>query len=63
MNGQTAKILRQLVAEENPAILLALMNAYGEKTKEMDDVQIYRAAKKLYKRGYLSTILKKLEQN
>lgn len=63
MNGRAAKQLRVLVAEENPAILLAIRTFYGEKTENMNDIQLYRAAKKLYSNGSLGRFFLKKEQN
>jgi len=53
MNQRKAKQIRKLLSKSNPELLLALNKVYGEKTKEMEYHQVYRAAKTLYKKGYL----------
>jgi len=49
MNGRTAKKLRKKL--KSGEILLALVKEYGDKTKEMNERQVYQKAKKLYKQG------------
>jgi hypothetical protein len=49
MNAKTAKLARRVSEKRNPFILLKLIQIYGEKTKEMNPRQVYRAIKKLIK--------------
>ena len=62
MNGRVSKVLRKLVVNENPAILVAVRDYCGEKTENMDDLQIYRTVKKLYKNGFLRKYFQSKEQ-
>ena len=51
MNSSRLKWIRELVTDEDPSLLLSVRQYYGEKTKEMDDVMIYKAAKKLWRKN------------
>ena len=51
MNSARAKWIRELVTDEDPSLLLSVRQYFGEKTKEMDDVAIYKAAKKLWEKN------------
>lgn len=53
MNGRTAKKLRKLLVKPDARLLLMIHNEFGEKTKNMDNSQVYKAVKKLYKRGLI----------
>jgi hypothetical protein len=49
MNGKQAKAVRKLIDQENPFILLKLIQVYGEITKSMTKRQVYQHAKRLVK--------------
>jgi len=49
MNGRAAKKLRKKL--KSGVVLLAVIKEYGDKTKEMNERQLYQKAKKLYKQG------------
>ena len=53
MRGKTAKKLRQLLVKPDAKLLMLIHNEFGEKTKNMDHRQVYKAVKKLYKRGLI----------
>jgi len=56
MNQRRSRWLRKLVQTQNPVLLTIIRNKYGERTKEMGSVQIYRAAKKLWNRGFMKEV-------
>lgn len=56
MNGKRSKWLRKMTTSFNPVLLTLIRNKYGEKTKEMDQNQLYKTAKKLWKSGELKEI-------
>ena len=47
MRGKKVKELRKLLRNENS--LIALRNILGEKTKEMNQMQLYQNFKRVYK--------------
>jgi len=49
MRGKQAKAARKLLDEENPFLLLKLIQVYGEATKNMTKRQVYQNVKKLIK--------------
>lgn len=49
MNGKTVKRLRKKLKSEE--VLLLLVKEYGDKTKNMNERQVYQKVKKLYKQG------------
>lgn len=49
MNGRMAKKIRKNYMKGD--VLLAVVKECGEKTKEMNQRQLYRKVKTLYKRG------------
>lgn len=51
MRGKRAKQFRNLVAEQDQRVLFAVRNYYANLTEKMDDVGMYRAAKRLYNMG------------
>lgn len=56
MNQRRSRWLRKLVQTQNPVLLTMIRNKYGERTKDMGPVQIYRAAKKLWSRGFIKEV-------
>jgi len=48
MRKKVAKRLREKIKNQDPQLLLAIRNRYGDLTKEMGETALYRAAKKLY---------------
>jgi len=56
MNNKKAKWLRKLIEKRNPVLLLLIRNNYGESTQGMDYKNLFRAAKKLYKKGEMKKI-------
>ena len=57
MRGKKAKQLRRLLDANEPILLMAIRQHYGEKTKGMSYRETYRAAKKLYKKGELDDLI------
>ncbi len=56
MNGNKAKWIRKLVKSKNPVLFTLIRNKYGEKTATMNERNVYRAAKKLWKSGDLQEV-------
>jgi hypothetical protein len=56
MNQKKVKWLRKLVSIKNPVLLLLIRNKYGESTQGMDYGQLFKTAKKLYKKGEIQKI-------
>jgi len=48
MNNRRAKWIRNLVVDEDPSLLLTVRTYFKDKTKDMDDFRLYKAAKKLW---------------
>ena len=48
MRGKRARFLRNLVKKADANMLFSIRNYFGEFTENMNEVQIYRAAKKLW---------------
>jgi len=53
MNGKQAKKIRKLLAKPDTALLVHIHKVYGEETKNMNERQVYKAAKKMYKNGLI----------
>ncbi len=53
MNGKKAKQIRKLLAKPDTALLVLIHKVYGEETKNMNERQVYKAAKKMYKKGLI----------
>lgn len=53
MNGKRAKQLRKLLVKPDARLLVLIHNEFGEKTKDMEYRQVYKAVKILYKRGLI----------
>jgi len=53
MRGLRAKQLRKLLVKPDARLLVLIHNEFGEKTKNMEYRQVYKAIKKLYKRGLI----------
>jgi hypothetical protein len=53
MNGKKAKQIRKLLAKPDTALLVLIHKVYGEETKNMNERQVYKAAKKMYKNGLI----------
>lgn len=56
MNGKRAKWLNKLIVFRNPVLLTLIRNHYGELTAKMSPKQVYRAAKKLWKKGEIQKV-------
>ena len=54
MNGRIATKLRKLLKQPDAGLLVLVHKVYGEKTKNMDQRQLYQAVKKMYKQGLIS---------
>lgn len=50
MRNSRCKWLRNLVIDEDPSLLLTIRKYVGDKTKDMDDIKIYKVSKKLWNR-------------
>lgn len=48
MNGKRVKIIKKLVKDKFPALYFMIRNYYGDETKNMNERQIYRIAKKMW---------------
>ena len=53
MRGEVAKRIKRKIEEMDPDILLKIRNLHGEQTKNATSRNVYRLAKKYYKRGQL----------
>jgi hypothetical protein len=53
MNGKPAKKIRKLLKKPDTALLVLIHKVYGEETKNMNERQVYQAAKKMYKKGLI----------
>lgn len=53
MNGKPAKKIRRLLKKPDTALLVLIHKVYGEETKNMNERQVYKAAKKMYKDGLI----------
>ena len=56
MRGKRAKQLRELVGSQDQNIFLQVRNYYVDLTEKMDDVGVYRAAKRLYNMNKLKGV-------
>jgi len=56
MNHKRAKWLNKLVMLRNPVLLTIIRNRYGELTMKMSPKQVYKAAKKLWKKGEIQKV-------
>lgn len=54
MNSKAAKKIRKLLKNPDAGLLVLIHKVYGEKTKDMDQRQLYQAVKKMYKDGLIS---------
>lgn len=54
MNGGTAKKIRKLLKAPDAGLLVLIHKVYGDKTKDMDQRQLYKAVKSMYKKGLIS---------
>jgi len=50
MNGGTAKKIRKLLKKPDAGLLVLVHKVYGEKTKDMNERQLYQAVKSMYKK-------------
>jgi len=48
MNGGRVKKIKKLVKNKFPALYFMIRNHYGDETKNMNERQIYRIAKKMW---------------
>jgi len=53
MNGKQAKKIRKLLTKPDTALLVLIHKVYGEETKNMNERQVYKAAKSMYKKGLI----------
>ena len=56
MNEKRAKWIRKLIDTKNPVLFTLIRNKYGEKTNTMNERNVYKAAKKLWKTGELQEV-------
>lgn len=54
MNNRTAKKIRKMLKKPDAGLLVLVQKVYGEKTKTMDQRQLYQAVKKMYHEGLIS---------
>lgn len=54
MNSGTAKKINKMLKNPDAGLLVLVHKVYGEKTKEMNEHQLYKAVKKMYKQGLIS---------
>ena len=55
MNGKRAKIIKKLVKDKFPTLYFMIRNQYGDETKDMNEQQIYRIAKKMWNKKISGT--------
>lgn len=53
MNGRMTKKLRKLMLKPDTTLLILIHSYYGEKTKQWDQNQVWKATKRMYKMGLL----------
>lgn len=54
MNSGTSKKIRKLLKTPSAGLLVLVHKVYGDKTKDMDQHQLYQAVKSMYKKGLIS---------
>jgi len=53
MRGTVSKKLKKLLVNPDARLLMLIHNEYGEKTKDMNNRQVYNAVKSMYKKGLI----------
>ena len=48
MNGRKSKMIRKLIKIKFPLLYLMIRKEYGDETKNMNEEQVYRVAKKMW---------------
>ncbi len=56
MSGNRAKWIRKLLATDDPVLLMAIRNKYGDRTNQMHKRKVYQVAKELWSRKELRHI-------